>query len=271
MAESRPWQLLMFDKTLKKKQRFHALTRLLGEISPDERCLLVTCGDNNGAMNYHLREIGGQWTWADFESRSIPEMSSLLGDDVIHVVDDRLPLDDDSFDRVITIDVHEHIDDPHPFTKELARITRDGGQVVITTPGGDQRKLANVLKNFVGMRKEKYGHARDGLSASELRELLEGADLNFTADRSFSRFFTELVELGINFLYVNILSKKKDVEVEEGTIAPATGEQLKSVGKAYHMYSLAYPFFWLFSRLDLLLFFTRGYVEVAAGRKGDAH
>ena len=79
MAESRPWQLLMFDKTLKKKQRFHALTRLLGAIRPNERCLLVTCGDNNGAMNYHLREIGGQWAWADSESRSIAEMSALLG------------------------------------------------------------------------------------------------------------------------------------------------------------------------------------------------
>ena len=62
----------------------------------------------------------------------------------------------------------------------------------------------------------------------------------------------------------------RDVDVEEGPIAPATGEQLKSVGKAYRMYAIAYPFFWLFSRLDFLLFFPRGYVEVAAGRKEGA-
>ena len=61
--------------------------------------------------------------------------------------------------------------------------------------------------------------------------------------------------------------KKSKVEVEEGTIAPATKDQLKSVQKSYRIYSLVYPFFWLISQLDNLLLFTEGYVVIVEGRK----
>jgi hypothetical protein len=74
----------MFRKGLKKRLRLKALKKLLKPIGPGERCLLLTCGDNNGAMNYFLRELGGQWSWADLEDHSIAEMSALLGDPVVH-------------------------------------------------------------------------------------------------------------------------------------------------------------------------------------------
>ena len=76
MRQGRPWQLDMFRKGLKKNLRLKALRRCLESIGPEDKCLLLTCGDNNGAMNYYLRELGGQWSWADLETGSIPEMST---------------------------------------------------------------------------------------------------------------------------------------------------------------------------------------------------
>ncbi|MGD2032634.1 MAG: hypothetical protein PVJ74_09190, partial [Gammaproteobacteria bacterium] len=61
-AEAEPWQLGMFRKGLKKRQRLKCLKKVLGEIDPADRCLLLTCGDNNGAMNFFLRQIGGMWS-----------------------------------------------------------------------------------------------------------------------------------------------------------------------------------------------------------------
>ena len=46
-----PWQLAMFRKGLKTRLRLKALKKLLKPIAPDERCLLLTCGDNR-ALNY---------------------------------------------------------------------------------------------------------------------------------------------------------------------------------------------------------------------------
>jgi len=262
-----PWQLRMFRKTLKKQQRLRELRRLIGRRSAGEACLLVTCGDNNGAMNWHLRELGGQWTWADLEERSIPEMSALLGDPVHHVRADRLPFDGDRFDCVVTIDVHEHVTDPQSFTAELVRVAKDRGRLIVTVPGGERHKLVNALKNAVGMTMDEYGHTREGYSVAELKELMTAAQIEPQRVRTFSRFFTELLELGLNFVYVKKMAKRSQTAVAKGTIAPATQAQLKSVGKAYRLYSLVFPLVWLISQLDRLLFFTRGYVVVVAGTK----
>ncbi len=262
-----PWQIRMFRKTLKKQMRLKHLRNLLSDIGPQEQCLLVTCGDNNGAMNYFLRQLGGKWSWAELETQSIEEMRQLLGDEVKLCSFDHLDYPDQTFDRVVSIDCLEHIEDPNIFTLELHRICKVGGQVIITIPGGDQKKLVNKLKNLVGMTKEAYGHVRDGLTIAELTPIMTGAGFTPMRKVTFSRFFTEMVELTINFLYVKVLAKKSKAAVKEGTIAPATEEQLKSVEKTYRMYALVYPFFKAVSFLDTLLVGSEGYVTMMEGRR----
>lgn len=266
MKEQTPWQLRMFSRTLKKKLRLGALRGVLGR-THGRRCLLVTCGDNNGAINYRLRELGGSWSWADCEDKSVHEMSELLGEEVKHIDPAHLPYPAEHFDCVITIDVHEHLRDPVTFTREMQRVLKIGGRAVVTVPGGNPRKLVNRLKNAIGMTREKYGHVRDGFSVHELQSLMGATHLECVRSLTFSRFFTELIELGINFMYVKKLSKAGSVPVAEGTIAPATADQLRSVEKTYRLYSLIYPLVWSASQLDRLLIFTPGYVVLVEGRK----
>ena len=267
MKKESPWQLKMFQKTLKKKLRLKALEKHLGNPAEGDACLLVTCGDNNGAMNYFLKLAGGRWSWADLEDKSIAEMSELLDDPVVHVEESRLPFETNQFDIVVSIDVHEHLSDPNPFTKELARVAKPGGKVLVTVPNGDETKLVVRIKNLVGMTKEKYGHKRTGLTIEELKSIFQASRIRPVAEGSFSKFFTEMLELSINFLYVRVLSKKGDAEVENGTIAPATEDQLKSVKKSYQIYSLLYPVFWVISKLDFIFFRSIGYVVIVEGRK----
>ena len=249
--------------------RLKELTRLLSPIQSNEKCLLVTCGDNNGAMNYFLRELGGSWSWAELETQSIEEMRELLGEEVLHGSFDTLDYPDGSFDRVVSIDCLEHIEDPIVLTEELYRITKPGGQAIITIPGGDPKKIVNKLKYLVGMTKEEYGHVRDGLTVAELEPIMTGAGYAPARKVTFSRFFTEMVELTINLLYVKVLAKKSDADVQEGTIAPATEDQLKSVEKTYKMYAFVYPFFKAVSSLDFLLGWGEGYVTMVEGKKDD--
>lgn len=267
MSTKLPWQLRMFQKTLKKKMRYGALKRHLGEIAPHESCLLITCGDNNGAINYYLRQLGGQWTFADLEDVCLPEMSELLDQDVTLVGHDKLPYPEDSFDRIITIDVHEHLDDPGPFSREVARIAKPEAQIICTTPNGDEKKLVVRIKHAVGMTVDEYGHTRVGFTVSELQEIMQGNQIKPVRNTTFSKFFTEMLELTINFLYVKVLAKRSQAKVEKGQIAPATGDQLKSIEKTFRIYSIIYPIYWLISRLDALLFFTEGYVVVVEGRR----
>ncbi|MGH8269429.1 MAG: class I SAM-dependent methyltransferase, partial [Steroidobacteraceae bacterium] len=105
-----PWQLQMYAKSLKKRQKVDLLLRLLGSIR-DQRCLLVSGHDNNGAMNHHFRAAGGRWSWGQVYPQGIAEMAEFLGDPVAHVDINRFPFPDDAFDVVIIIDVHEHFSD----------------------------------------------------------------------------------------------------------------------------------------------------------------
>lgn len=272
-----PWQLGMFRKGLKKRLRLKTLTKLLGTISEHERCLLLTCGDNNGAMNYFLREQGGRWSWADLEDTSIAEMSALLGETVTHAAEDDLPFDNASFDRIVVIDVHEHVDEPQIVTRELVRILKPGAQLIITTPNGDESKLGVRIKSLVGMSVETYGHTRVGLTGPEIESLMNDAGVTPLRTATFSRFFTEMLELTINFLYVKVLRKDEpDIEdptnqdtarEEHAEIAPATADQLRKVKTSYRIYSLIFPVYWLISQLDHLLIFDDGYCVVVAGRR----
>jgi SAM-dependent methyltransferase len=234
-----------------------------------ERCLLLTCGDNNGAMNFFLRQIGGMWTFADLEDICLAEMKDLLGEPVVQVQEDRLPYADGTFDRIVCIDVHEHVDEPTIISAETSRILKAGGQLIVTTPNGDEAKLAVRLKNAVGMSKEAYGHRRIGLTGDAIRALMTGENIEPIQTLTFSRFFTELLELSINFVYVKILSKNSDAEDDHDhpEIAPATSSQLQTVSKSYRIYSIIFPIYWLLSQLDALVFFTEGYCVMVEGRR----
>lgn len=268
MPTERPWQLKMFRKSLKKQLKVRALGRHFGPLD-GKQCLLLTCGDNNGATNYYLRQMGGRWTWADFEDTCIEEMQGLLQEKVylLDRQEAKLPFPDQCFDLVVSIDVHEHLADPLLVTRELYRVVKDSGRVVVTTPNGNEKKLAVRIKHLVGMTAHAYGHVRVGFDIPDLEQLLTAAHLHPYRASSYSKLFTELIELAINFVYVNVLSKKSKAVVETGTIAPTTHDQLQSVQKSYRLYALAYPLLWTLSQLDRLLFFNRGYAVIVEARR----
>src|SRR5262245_24377964 len=166
------WQLRLFQKTLKKKQKLKLLVEQLGHPDAEDRLLLLTNGDNNGALNYHFRSLGGRWSWGEMEESSLAEMRSLLHDPVVHCTQDRLGFADNSFDVAIVIDVHEHLEDCTALNREIFRVLKPGGRAIVTTPNGDTRKLAVRIKHWLGMTKEVYGHVREGYTLSELRDLM---------------------------------------------------------------------------------------------------
>jgi SAM-dependent methyltransferase len=246
-----PWQLEMFRRSLKKQLKLKALLEMVGEVSGQE-CLLLTCGDNNGALNWYFREHGGRWSWGDTTNENLSEMSDFLGETVHHVPWDQFPFADNRFDCVVAIDVLEHLAADQPFLLELRRVLKTNGKTVVTVPNGDPALLANRIKWRVGMTPEVYGHTRAGYTVAELETSVAQAGLRPLAHGGYSRFFTEMVELAVNFGYVFVLSRKKG-GATQGQIAPTTAGELKTHGLAYRMYGLAYPIMRLISRLDGLL------------------
>lgn len=246
-----PWQLQMFRRSLKKQQKLRALLDLLGDVS-GQRCLLVTCGDNNGALNWHFRAHGGSWVWGDVAGERLGEIANLLGEPVLHLPENRFPFPDGLFDCVVAIDVLEHLDGDQPFLSELRRVLRPGGRAIVTVPNGDRRLLANRLRWRLGMTPDVYGHTRAGYTMAELSDAVRQAGFSTAGQGAYSRFFTEIVELAINFGYVFVLSRKRGRAVP-GRIAPASAGELKTHGASYRLYALALPVLRVIAGLDWLL------------------
>lgn len=246
-----PWQIKMFRRSLKKQQKLQALLELLGD-THGKKCLLVTCGDNNGALNWYFREHGGTWTWADVSGENNEQIARLLGEPVLTLQEDRFELPDNQFDCVVSIDVLEHLKQDQPFLSELKRVLKPGGRAVVTVPNGDERLLANQIKWKLGMTPEVYGHTRAGYTVAELSESIRTAGLQPRDSGGYSRFFTEMIELVINFGYVRVLSKKRG-GAQPGHIAPVSSGELKTHGLAYRLYSFFFPLALAFSQLDRLM------------------
>lgn len=261
-----PWQLLMYRRSLKKRMKVKALRPFL-ENAPGSRCLLVTCGDNNGAINYHLRSRGGDWSWAEFENEARPGMEELLGDPVPLLDKEtcRLPFPDGHFDLLVSIDVHEHLRHPERLAAEFFRVLKAGGRAVVSTPNGDERKPVVRLKRWTGMSNLEYGHVRTGYTVAQLGELLAAAGLRPGRSGSYAKFFTEFLELVINWGYVKVLQRGRP----GAGITPSTRAKLDSVKKEYRLYAWLYPWFWTFSQLDRLLFFSTGYAVIVEADKSE--
>ena len=88
------------------------------------RLLDVGCGEMPyfSLFQPHVREVVGMDTGDN-------PRASLRG------VIESIPADDASFDVVLCAQVLEHVDDPAQGVRELARVTRPGGRVLLSTHG----------------------------------------------------------------------------------------------------------------------------------------
>jgi len=253
VAEAESWALALFRRSVLKQRKLGAIVAALG---PTEGLRCLDLGSDNGVVSLLLRRRGGRWASADLTPEAVASIRELVRDDV-HQVEPgpRLPFADAEFDRVVVVDMLEHVADEAAFAAELARVTKPRGRLVVNTPHLKETALRR-LRERIGLTDEKHGHVRPGYTASSLAAALSP---RFTLEgcRTYSRFFTEAVDTAINW-GVERLGKKSSAK---GMVV--TRSDLQRHRKAFRWYSFGYPAVWTISRLDGLLPWANGYMLLA--------
>ena len=172
-----------------------------------------------------------------------------------------LPFADGAFDRVVVVDMLEHVTDDSAFVAELARITRPGGTLVVNTPHIKNSALRR-LRHAIGLTDEKHGHLRPGYVATDLERLF-AARFRLETHHTYSRFFSELIDTVINFA-VERLGKRSS---SKGMVV--TGADVRKHRRLFLAYSLIYPVVWIVSRFDALVP-ASGYMLIARATRTDA-
>lgn len=250
------WPIRLFKRSVLKQRKYKELTALIGP-SAGKRCLDI--GSDNGVISYMLRERGGSWKSADLDPLAVESIRDLVGSEVYQIDGGRTPFRDDEFDGVVIVDFLEHIPDDKGFVRELARILKPGGFVIVNVP----HIKPSLLRRFrlaIGQTDEKHGHLRPGYTIESLRTLL-GEQFIIERHHTYSRFFAESIDTLVVYAVSLLKRKKGDAHSQKGLLV--TGQDMKAYQSMFRLYSLIYPIIWLVSRLDALLFFRSGYMLIA--------
>jgi 2-polyprenyl-3-methyl-5-hydroxy-6-metoxy-1,4-benzoquinol methylase len=257
MTSRRELAVALFNKSVLKQRKLAEVAALLG---PTEGCRGLDLGSDNGVVSLLLRRRGGSWASGDLTDEAVASIRGLVETDVHKVAGHHLPFADAAFDVVAVVDMLEHVPEEAAFVKELARVTKVGGRLVVNTPHL-KRTWLRRLRHAVGQTDEKHGHLRAGYTPERLGELL-ASSFTLESHHTYSRFFSEAVDTAINWV-VERTGKRgsaKGMVVTEADIAKNQ--------KLFRLYSLVYPVVWAITRLDALVP-ASGYMLIAAARRRD--
>jgi len=258
------WQLQIARKSLKKKEKIDMIRK---DISVAPNDVLLDLGCAQGILSYFLRQKGGFWISADLDFANVKSSRALLENNLVQMGETSLPFKDGAFDQVVCLDYLEHVEDDDLTLAEIRRVLKEGGRLVLVTPHAGRFFLLQKIRPFVGLKLEFYGHKRAGYSRRDLDEKCAKSGLRLVKHKTTSKFFTELFELILNAGYVNFFSQKPEAPLRDGHIRPSTSAEFASHRKVFGFYKMIYPVVWLVSRLDKLLFFTRGNVIIVWAEK----
>ena len=256
------WAVALFNRSVLKQAKFKQILARLGDVS-GKRALDI--GADNGVISYLLRQRGGQWHSADLDERAVASIRQLVSSDVHQIDGGPTTFGDGSFDVVVIVDFLEHIHDDRGFVRELARIIKPGGQLVINVPHPKPGSWVTRLRHRIGLTDEWHGHLRPGYTLGDLRQLLAPS---FVIEEAvtYSRTFSELVDTGLNGLYLKMQRGQGTAETSsKGPVV--TGSDLRKHRKQFIMLSALYPVLWTIAKLDTLLWFTPGYKLIVFARR----
>lgn len=256
------WAVTLFNRSVLKQAKYHRIVELLQD-SQGKTSLDI--GADNGVISYLLRQRGGCWYSADLDPGAVTSIRELVGENVYQIDGSSTPFSDSTFDQVVIVDFLEHIPDDRGFVRELARIVKPGGGLVINVPHIKPYSLLNRFRHWIGLTDAWHGHLRPGYTMTSLSQLLEPY---FVIDRgtTYSRAFSELVDTALNGVYETLRRRKHAPTMsQKGTLV--TRSDMEAQEKKFRLLSAMYPLLWIVARLDALLPLQPGYKLIVRARR----
>jgi len=229
------WAVALFRKSVLKQAKLRRILELLDDPTGKTN---LDLGADNGVISYLLRQRGGRWCSADLDERAVASIRQLVGDEVYRLEGVATPFPDQAFDQVVIVDYLEHIADDRAFARELERIVKPGGTLIVNVPHLQPRSPLNRFRHRIGLTDEWHGHLRPGYTLASLRDTLGP---RFRIDRAvtYSRFGSELVDTALNGLHEAMRKRRGAAGSAKGTVV--TQADLRHYRKQFRMLSLLYP------------------------------
>jgi ubiquinone/menaquinone biosynthesis C-methylase UbiE len=113
-------------------RRARLIRKYLAGNTAGKTCLEVGCG--TGRISEAIMDLTGSLTVADISEKLARGVGERLHIAWMHQDACALQLEDDSYDVVVSSECIEHTPDPRKALREMARVLKPGGRIIVTTP-----------------------------------------------------------------------------------------------------------------------------------------
>ena len=162
-------------------------------------------GTGQGEYDYMVKGYCQELHACDINVRDIEHARELNRDQtgIIHAVQDAqaLTYPNDFFDAVLSVDVIEHVQDCRKAVREMRRVCKPGGHVIVTAPSlrfpflyDPVNWLLNKFGRHAGIGAWAYGHFRL-IDEDEIRAWFAEEDLTVVECFHLSKHFVSLLEM----------------------------------------------------------------------------
>lgn len=234
-----------FNGVLTWKVKLQEIIRQLGDTERDT-CLEI--GANNGGISYYLRKRGGDWHSVVTSKVAQDMVMRVVGTEVHLLEGGVLPFKDNTFDKVVIVDLLEITDSDATFIEECHRVLKTDGILLINVARATPWSLINPLRRMLAREIGKQPDLYLGYTEPELFTLLKhGFDVHVT--RKYSRFLVELIDTIVRLMAVRVEQR---------------GGGDKGIRR---LYGIARFFYWLAYQLDFLMFLCKGHHLLASAKR----
>jgi SAM-dependent methyltransferase len=96
-------------------------------------------------------------------------------------------------DAVLCLDLIEHIDADGELVKEISRVLKKEGKLILTTPMQDGVNFPGLPKKYAQTINRQWGHVRAGYSMETLKELCERNNIKIEKRNRYFNFFSRSI------------------------------------------------------------------------------
>ena len=169
-------------------QRFH---KVLKYIKPNSSVLDIGCGFNANLLK-KIEHLILKGTGIDLEVNQ--DFFSHKIKLVSYYLNDELPFSDEKFDIVISLANIEHLNSPHETIREIYRVLRPNGLLLLTTPSTYAKPVLEILCFFNLLSKKEIMDHKNYFNKYIL--------INYCRQSGFSTVNHRYFQLGMNnFLF----------------------------------------------------------------------
>jgi SAM-dependent methyltransferase len=166
---------------------------------PGDRILEV--GSSYGVFSFDLARRGATVVGFDIDLEPISFARGQLSKKNLNyplhfftAMAEHMPLKDNQFDKIVTVDVMEHVTDDEAAAREMFRVLKPGGSLVMHVPLDVRLHISPIRLPRARAQKTDIGHMheRDGYIREDVEKLLTNAGFEIESVIITNRFFTAI-------------------------------------------------------------------------------